>query len=99
MTIGGGGLAFDIPLGFSSSLIVGDLYTEIPVNTGPTRLWAELGARLQISNITVLDVGLTTRMDEWDDGVANIGLVVGFGRVFGIGGLVRVPEYPNPAIR
>ena len=94
-----GGLAFDIPLGFSSSLIVGDLYTEIPVNTGPTRLWAELGARLQISNMTVLDVGLTTRMDEWDDGAANIGLVVGFGRVFGIGGLVRVPEYPNPAIR
>jgi len=38
-------------------------------------------------------------MDEWDDGAANIGLVVGFGRVFGIGGLVGVPEYPNPAIR
>ena len=94
-----GGLAFDIPLGFSSRLILGDLYTEIPVDTGPTRLWAELGARLQVSNVTVLDVGLTTRLDEWDNGAANIALIVGFSRAFGIGGLVRVPEYPNPTIR
>ena len=94
-----GGLAFDIPLGFSSRLIAGDLYTEIPVDTGPARLWAELGARIQVSNLTVLDVGLTTRLDEWDNGAANIGLIVGFSRAFGIGGLVPAPEYPNPRIR
>jgi hypothetical protein len=94
-----GGVAFDIPVGFSSRLIVGDLYTEIPVGTGATRVWAELGSRIQLSNVTVLDVGLTTRLDEWDDGGANIALIVGFSRAFGIGGLVGVPEYPDPRIR
>ena len=94
-----GGVAFDVPVGFSSRLIMGDLYTEIPVDTGPTRAWAELGTRVQVTNLTVIDVGLATRLDEWDRGAANIRLVVGFSRVFGIGGLVRVPEYPNPRIR
>ena len=94
-----GGLAFDIPVGFSSRLIMGDLYTEIPVDSGPTRVWAELGSRIQVSNLTVIDVGLATRLDEWDDGGANVALIVGFSRVFGIGSLVGVPEYPNPRIR
>jgi len=94
-----GGVAFDIPMGFSSRLIMGDLYAEVPVGTGPTRAWAELGTRVQVSNLTVIDVGLATRLDEWNRGTANVKLVVGFSRVFGIGGLVRVPEYPNPRIR
>jgi hypothetical protein len=94
-----GGIAFDIPMGFSSRLIMGDLYTEIAVDTGPTRTWAELGTRVQVTNLTVIDMGLATRLDEWNRGVANVRLVVGFSRVFGIGGLVRVPEYPNPRIR
>ena len=94
-----GGVAFDIPVGFSSRLIMGDLYTEVPVDTGPTRAWAEFGTRVQISNLTVIDVGLATRLDEWNRGVANVRLVVGFSRVFGIRGLVRVPEYPDPRIR
>lgn len=94
-----GGVALDIPMGFSSRLIMGDLYAEIPVGTGQTRTWAELGTRIQVSNLTVIDVGLATRLDEWNDGTANIQLVVGVSRVFGIGGLVRVPEYPNPRIR
>ena len=34
-----------------------------------------------------------------DRGAANVMLVVGFSRVFGIGGLVRVPEYLDPSIR
>ncbi len=96
---GRGGIAFDIPLGFSSRLIMGDLYTESPADTGPTRTWAELGTRIQVTNLTVIDMGLATRLDEWNGGVANVRLVVGFSRVFGIGGLVRVPEYPNPRIR
>ncbi len=94
-----GGIAFDIPVGFSSRLIMGDLYTEIPVDTDPTRTWAELGTRVQVTNLTVIDMGLATRLDEWNRGVANVRLVVGFSRMFGIGGLVRVPEYPNPRIR
>ena len=94
-----GGVALDIPMGFSSRLIMGDLYAEIPVGTGPTRTWAELGTRIQISNLTVIDVGLTTRLDEWNRGTANVQLVLGISRVFGIGGLVRVPEYPDPRIR
>ena len=63
------------------------------------RAWAELGTRVQVTNLSVIDVGLSTRLDEWDRGSANIRLVVGFSRVFGIGGLVRVPEYPDPSIR
>jgi hypothetical protein len=94
-----GGVAFDIPVGLSSRLIMGDLYTEVPVDTGPTRAWAEFGTRVQISNLTVIDVGLATRLDEWNREVANVRLVVGFSRVFGIRGLVRVPEYPDPRIR
>ena len=94
-----GGVAFDIPMGFSSRLILGDVYAEIPVDTGPTRAWAELGTRVQISNLSVIDMGLATRLDEWNRGAANVTLTVGFSRMFGIGGLVRVPEYPNPRIR
>jgi hypothetical protein len=94
-----GGVAFDIPTGFSSRLIMGDVYTEIPVDSGPTRAWAELGTRVQITNLSVIDMGLATRLDEWNRGAANVRLIVGFSRMFGIGGLVKVPEYPNPRIR
>ena len=94
-----GGLGFDIPMGFSSRLFMGDVYTEIPVDTGPRRVWAELGTRVQVTNLTVIDVGLATRLDQWDRGAANVRLVFGFSRVFGIGGLIRVPEYPDPRIR
>ena len=94
-----GGVAFDIPMGFSSRLIMGNLYAEVPVYVGSTRAWAELGTRVQVTNLTVIDVGLATRLDEWDRGVANVRLTVGLSHVFGIGGLVRVPEYPDPRIR
>ena len=94
-----GGVAFDIPMGFSSRLIMGNLYAEVPVYVGSTRTWAELGTRVQVTNLTVIDVGFATRLDEWDRGVANVRLTVGLSRVFGIGGLVRVPEYPDPRIR
>ena len=54
--------------------------------------------RLQVSNWSVLDLGLATRLDEWDEGNANIEIVVGVSRAFGIPGLLRVPPYPNPTI-
>ena len=94
-----GGLAFDIPMGYGSRLLLGDLYAEVPVDSGRTRVWAELGTRIQVSNVSVFDLGLTTRLDEWEAGAANVGLVLGIGRVFGIGALVDVPDYPNPRIR
>ncbi len=94
-----GGVAFDIPMGLSSRLIMGNLYAEFPAYFGATRAWAELGTRMQVTNLSVIDVGLATRLDEWDRGVANVRLIVGFSRVFGIGGLVRVPQYPDPSVR
>ena len=94
-----GGLAFDIPIGFGSRILLGDLYSEIPVDSGRTRVWAELGTRIQVSNVSVFDLGLATRLDEWEVGAANVRLVIGLSRVFGIGAWVDVPEYPNPRIR
>ena len=93
-----GGVGFDYPLGLFSKAILGDVYIEIPT-TGGSRVWAELGGRLQLTNTYVLDAGLTTRLDEWADGRSNIGLVLGMSRVFGIAGLVKVPPYPEPTLR
>ena len=94
-----GGLAFDIPMGLGSRILLGDLYAEIPVDSGRTRVWAELGTRIQVSNVSVIDLGLATRLDEWDAGAGNVRLIIGLSRVFGIGAWVNVPKYPNPRIR
>lgn len=92
------GLGADYPLGLFSRAILADLYLEAPVSAGRARVWAEIGTRLQVSNWSVLDLGLATRLDEWDEGNANIEIVVGVSRAFGIPGLTRVPPYPNPTI-
>lgn len=94
-----GGLAFDVPMGLGSRIFMGDLYAEIPVDSGRTRVWAELGTRIQVSNVSVVDLGLATRLDEWDAGAGNVRLIIGLSRVFGIGAWVDVPKYPNPRIR
>ena len=94
-----GGLAFDAPLGFGSRILLGDVYAEIPVDTGRTRVWAELGARIQVSNVSVFDLGLSTRLDEWEAGAANLRVILGFSRVFGIGAFVPVPACLQPRIR
>lgn len=93
------GLAFDYPIGLFSRAILGDVYVEIPAHQGRTRVWAELGSRLQVSNWSVVDIGLATRLDRWEAGEANVELVIGMSRVFGIAGLIDVPPYPNPSIR
>lgn len=93
------GLAFDYPIGLFSRAILGDVYVEIPAHQGRTRVWAELGTRAQVSNWSVLDLGLATRLDRWEAGEANVELVIGVSRVFGIAGLIDVPPYPNPSIR
>ncbi|WP_420632888.1 hypothetical protein [Candidatus Palauibacter sp.] len=92
------GLGADYPLGLFSRAILADLYVEAPVSAGRARVWAEIGTRLQVSNWSVLDLGLATRLDEWDEGNANVEIVVGMSRAFGIPGLTRVPRYPNPTI-
>lgn len=93
-----GGLAFDYPIGLFSKALLGDVYAEFPAGSGDARIWAELGTRFQLTNSTVLDFGITSRVDEWTDGAPNIGLVIGLSRVFGIAGLTPVPAYPNPRI-
>jgi hypothetical protein len=93
-----GGLGFDYPIGLFSKAILGDVYVEAPAGGGTVRVWTEIGARFQLTNSTVFDFGLTSRIDEWADGAANVGLVVGLSRAFGIPGLVPVPRYPDPRI-
>ncbi|MXW67377.1 MAG: hypothetical protein F4Z72_10305 [Gemmatimonadales bacterium] len=92
------GLGADYPLGLFSRAILADLYVEAPVSAGRARVWAEIGTRFQVSNWSVLDFGLATRLDEWDEGNANVEIVIGVSRSFGIPGLTRVPLYPNPTI-
>lgn len=93
------GLALDYPVGLFSKLVLGDVYTEFPARGGDARVWGELGSRFQLTNSVVLDFGLTSRLDEWAEGLANVGFVVGISRVFGISGLVEVPGYPNPTLK
>jgi hypothetical protein len=93
------GVGFDYPIGLFSRAILGALSAEIPVDAGVTRVWLEVGSRWQISNLNVLDVGLSTRLDQWNDGNANIELVVGISRIFGFAGLTKVAPYPNPTLR
>ena len=59
--------------------------------------WVEVGTRVQVSNWSVLDLGLSTRLDKWEAGNANLEIVIGFSRAFGIQG--NVDPYPNPSIR
>ncbi|MEN8145810.1 MAG: hypothetical protein ABFS14_12775 [Gemmatimonadota bacterium] len=92
------GLAFDYPIGLFSKALMGDVYAEIPVDAGRARVWAELGTRWQISNASVLDFGISTRLDEWEAGRANLEVTVGVSRVFGLSGLVSVPPYPDPRL-
>lgn len=94
-----GGLALDFPLGLTSRLVMADVFAEIPVDGGTTRTWAEVGTRFQVSNWTVLGVGIGTRLDEWADDQANVELTVGVSRVFGFRGLTPTPRYPEPSIR
>lgn len=92
------GVAFDYPLGLFSRAILGDVYAEIPTDGGDGRVLAEIGTRWQITNWSVLDVGLGTRLDGWPDGDANIGVVVGFSRAFGVPRLTPIPRYPDPRL-
>lgn len=92
------GLGTDHPIGLFSRAILADVYTEIPVTPGiDTRVWIDIGARFQVSNLSVVDVGLATRLDQWRDDRANLEIVVGVSRVFGF--TPDVPPYPDPSIR
>lgn len=90
------GLAVDYPIGLFSRLVMADVYTEVPTDRGRSRVWLELGTRWQLTNASVIDVGLATRLDEWEAGRSNFELTLGFARAFGISTLVAVPSYPRP---
>lgn len=92
------GLAVDYPIGLFSRLLLTDVYAEIPTARGPTRVWVELGTRIQWTNVLVLDAGVHTRLDQWSDGRPNLGVVLGLSRAFGLAALVPVPSQPNPRI-
>ncbi|MGH7546092.1 MAG: hypothetical protein ACREKI_07910 [Gemmatimonadota bacterium] len=92
------GLGVDYPIGLFSRAVLADVYAEIPAGPGRARTWAELGARIQWTNALVLDLAVTTRLDQWSDGRSNLGIVLGLSRTFGLAGLVPVPPYPNPRI-
>jgi len=93
------GIAFDHPIGLFSKAVMGDVYAEIPVSHGRTRVWLEFGTRWQLGNNDVLDFGLATRLDQWDAGNANVQFVLGISRLFGISAFVPVSDYPNPSLR
>lgn len=92
------GLAFDYPIGLFSRSVLGDLYAEIPSDGEDTRVWTTVGSRWQLTNRTVLDLGVGVRLDEWADGDSNVELVVGMSRGFGVPALVDVPPYPDPRL-
>jgi len=91
------GIGADYPIGLFSRAVLADVYAEIPTSGARARIWAEMGMRLQMSNVSVLDIGLATRLDAWDAGKPNVEIVIGIARVFGLG--VDVPDYPNPSLR
>ncbi len=91
------GLAGDYPVGLFSTAVLADVYAEIPAGAGSARTWVDAGVRRQITNRTVLDLGVSTRIDQWSDGNANVELVIGLSRILGLGG--AAPPYPDPAIR
>jgi hypothetical protein len=91
------GLATDYPIGLFSRAVLADVYAEIPTSQGRSRVWVDVGTRLQMTNRSVLDVGVATRLDQWGEDNANVELVIGFSRVFGLFG--GAPPYPDPSIR
>lgn len=93
------GLGFDYPIGLFSKTVLGDVFVEVPADGERARVWVEAGSRWQLTNLSVLDFGVATRADEWEDGNANVQLILGLSRVFGVSGLVRVPPYPDPLLR
>lgn len=93
-----GGVAVDHPAGLVGRLLVGDVWVEVPVDAGRTRVLAEVGARFQWTNHTVLDLGVGTRLDRWEEG-ADLRLSVGLSRSFGLPALTPVPPWPEPSIR
>lgn len=92
------GVAVDYPVGLFSRLLMADVVAEVPVHGGRSRVWLELGTRWQTTNASVVDLGLATRLDEWEAGRSNVELTVGIARAFGISGLVGVPRYSEPTL-
>lgn len=92
------GVAWDRALGLTSRMVAGDVFVEIP-ESGPARVWVDLGGRVQMTKQVVLDAGVFGRLDEWNSGIPNLGLVVGLSRSFGVRSLTPLGPYPDPRLR
>ena len=92
------GVALDHTLGLSSRLLAGDVFVQIP-DEGRAVVWVDVGARLQLTRQSVLDVGVFSRVDTWDADVPNLGLTLGISRGFGVRSLTPIPPYPRPRLR
>lgn len=93
-----GGLAIDHAAGVSSRLIAFDVFAQVP-NGQKTRVWIGLGTRLQWSKRAVLDIGVSSRVDEWSEGVPNLGFTVGWSRAFGFRSQAPSPPPGMPRLR
>jgi hypothetical protein len=91
------GLAFDYPIGLFSRMVLGDVYVEVPARGGRTAVVADLGARIQVGNRWVLDLGVGSTVSEWDEAL-NGSITVGLTRGFGVPWLVSVPPYQEPTV-
>lgn len=91
------GLGGDYPLGLFSRALLADVYAEIPSSGARARVWTEIGMRIQLTNVSVVDMGLATRLDEWEADRPNIEIVLGISGVFGF--RPDVADYPNPSLR
>ena len=92
------GLAADYPIGLFSRAIMTDVHATLPDDGGRAEVWFEVGTRWQITNTTVLDLGIGTRLDELAEGRGVLEIGLGFSYAFGVPGLVTVPPYPDPRI-
>lgn len=92
------GAAWDRALGLTSRMVGGDVFVEFPKG-GPARIWVDLGGRMQLTKQLVLDAGVFSRIDEWNEGVPNLGFTVGVSRGFGLRSLMPVGPYPDPRLR
>ena len=92
------GIAADYPVGLFSRAVMADVYARLPDEGGRANVWLELGTRWQITNSTVFDLALGTRLDELTQGRGNVELGVGVSHAFGIPGLVSVAPYPHPGL-
>jgi len=93
------GFGIERALGLSGRSVLADVFAEIPVSEGPSKVWLDLGSRLQVTRKSVLAVGVFARLDPIGPEEARAGLRIGWTRTFGVSWLTPAPDYREPTIR